>query len=259
MRELKYQIEEEFFHDTFFTYSTLVTDIMDGKVKNIGPYKDLPYWEAQKKYDAKKIFDETPPLKLYSNGMKWINVGKRCHLVGDLMRNCGSAGLMSNDPDRTLLVLFDGENKPHVIVTYSPNEKKLSSEQGGASTAVKNIYHKYVLDLAKKLDAELDTYNSKSKLLSLKFTLRNKAKNIRQINNDVYNELFRFTIDNRAYYTNGYVALSDLDLEQIKQNITNGNLKFKNAGKNLVSNVFNYLNQPLIANLGIKYIPINNI
>ena len=51
-KELKQQIEEELFAAAFFK-TNLVTGLINGKIKNVGPYKDLSYWDAQKKYDSK--------------------------------------------------------------------------------------------------------------------------------------------------------------------------------------------------------------
>ena len=89
--------------------------------------------EALEKYNQKVVFEETEPLKVYDDGYKWIDVRNRCELVGKLMRNCGSAGVMGLDPDRTILALFDANNKPHIVTTYHPGEERIS--------AVEGIYH----------------------------------------------------------------------------------------------------------------------
>jgi hypothetical protein len=251
---LKKQIEQTFFGDSFFTYYSLPTAIIDGTEKNIAPYKNLSFWDAQKKFDKKRIFQEMTPLKVYPNGYKWINVGKRCHLVGHLMKNCGSAGVMSLDPDRTIIALFDKTNKPHVVVTYSPNEKRISGDEGVASSEVKSLYHNYILDLAQTLGVNFDASRTKSTFLKLKYLLRNKISNIQKLRpSSVYDEYFVFTtLNGREYYTNGSEVLPADELRRL------GNYAFKNKTGSLVANAFNHVNrQYMDPQLGINYIPLN--
>jgi hypothetical protein len=148
--DLKEEIKEILYKDVFFVF-TLIEDIESKKITNLQPYKDLSFSEAKDRYDNIRIFDTKQLIKIYKNGWKWIDVGNRCQLVGKLMKNCGSAGVMSWDEDKTILTLFDKNNKPHVVVTYSPNEKRISGDEGAASTEVKGKYHRYILDLAEHL------------------------------------------------------------------------------------------------------------
>lgn len=257
---IKEEIERKFFSQTFFTYNTLVSDIISGKLKNIAPYKKMNFWEAQKRYDQKNIFEDKKPIKVYKNGFKWIDVGKRCQLVGHLMKNCGSAGVMSMDEDRTMIALFDTENKPHVVVTYSPNEKRISGDQGVASSEVKAKYHRYVLDLAQMLGAQFDVEKSKSKLLKMKYILQNKATNIQRIpTNSVFDEYFRFNMNGNTYYSNGYYVVSQQDMQKAQNAIQNGQINLRNQQPSILKTLFNGHNQFDLTQLGVQYTPLNQL
>ena len=238
-KALKDDIEERFFNDTFFKWFNLPKAIIDGTLKDVAPYKDLPFREAQKKYDKKQIFQDKTPLKVYSNGYKWINVGNKCYLVGQLMKNCGSTGVMSMDRDSTMIVLFDKQNKPHAVVTYSPNEHRISGDQGQASTEVKTQYHEYVIDLANLLNAKFDTEKTKSDLLKIKYLLRDKIIDIEKLRaSSIWNKLFTFTTrDGKRYYTNSEHVLPEEDVLKLR------NYPFKIKTGSLVGNVFNHVNR----------------
>lgn len=254
---IKTQIESQFFNESFFTYS-IIANIMNGTLKDIAPYKKLNFWGAQHKYDEKNIFQDTLPVKSYKNGYKWINVGKRCTLIGSLMRNCGSAGLMSWDSSAVMIVLFGPENTPHVVVTYSPNEKRISGDEGGASTKVKSKYHTYILDLAQTLGAKFDAVKSKSALLKMKYLLQGIATDIRSINQDsIYDELFTFKIQGKVYYSNGYVMVSKEDVEKVQNAVKQGTITLLNKQRSIIKNTFNHRNQEMLADFGVKYIILN--
>lgn len=221
----KNKIKNSFFEGTYshFFRFQLIRDITSGKIKDVSQYKNLSFSDAQYKYDRKRIFDKKEPLKTYPNGYKWIEIGKECHLVKREMKNCGRISLMSLDVDATMIVLFDKNNNPHVIVVYSPNQKRISGEEGVAGTEVKPIYHEYVLDLAEYLNVDFDYSKSKSKLLSLKYQFRNKDVRIEKIEKEdksiVYpelNEYFKIYIGNNIYYSDDYRIISKEDFEKIK-------------------------------------------
>lgn len=205
---LRDAIKEKLLEDVFFS-STIVDDVLTGKLKDLKPYENLSFQEAKDKYDSLRIFDQRQIIKTYKNGWKWINAGAKCQLVGGLMRNCGSTGVMSTDPDKTMLTLFDPNNKPHVVVTYSPNENRISGDEGVASTPVKDAYHKYVLDLSDHLGARFDASRSKSTVLKIKAILRDKLKNIKQIGpkDALYPYYFITLQDGNSYYSNGYIMV----------------------------------------------------
>lgn len=247
---LKKRIESDLLNSTFFSYLTLIKDIKDGKLQDLGPYKKLSYQQAQDKYDKKNIFKDISPLKTYNNGWKWINVGARCHLVGKLMKNCGSSGVMSDDKDRTIITLFDKGNKPHVLVTYSPNQKRISGEEGIGGSIIKDKYVDYVIDLAELLDSELDPYKIKNKLMKIKVILGDKLREAEILKKDSYNEYLKVSLDdNREYITDGFFMISLEDLKKIKEKY---NYNYEQA--------LNFRNRPKIdfENEDINYIKISN-
>jgi len=252
------QMEDMIFSEGFFNQS-LATDIISGKLKNVSQYKDMSYWNAQHKYDEKSIFQDRQPLKVYNNGFKWIDVGKRCMLVGHLMKNCGSAGVMSMDEDRTMIALFDPKNLPHVVVTYSPNQKRISGDEGIASTEVKSKYHRYVLDLSQLLGAKFDAEKTKSKFLKLKSLLQGKATGIQKISGSLFDEFYKFNIGGQVYYTNAYTAVSQQDMLKAQEAIKSGQINLGNKQRSMIKMLFNHLNQPILAHMGVKYILINQL
>lgn len=256
-KALEAQINSKFFSDGFFEHNDLIKDIIDGTIKDIAPYKKLTFSAAKDKYDKQKIFKDREPIKVYENGYKWIDAGKRCGLVGKLMKNCGSTGLMGWDVDRTLLTLFDARNKPHVVVTYSPNEKRISSDEGVGSSEVKSKYHDYILDLSKFLGVRFDYDKSKSTALKVKYLLGDFATNIETLpGGSIYDTYFKFLAKGQEYYTNGNMIVSAEDLKKVTLGISQGQIQLKNDQNNLVKNVFNYLNTSILAGHGVHYIPI---
>jgi hypothetical protein len=243
-------IEHVFFNELFFRYYSLIKAIESGKVTDLNPYKNLHFHEAQEKYETYNF----KTIKKYKNGYKWVDVGSKCTLVGKLIKNCGSAGVMGTDPERTLLVLFDQNNSPRVILTYQPNEKEIKSPEGTAGSEVNKQFHKYILDLAKTLNVSLNIINLKSKLLKVKYMLKDLAKNIRTIKKDTYSELFQFDIKGVRYYSDGYKVAS---MDQVLE-LANA-LKSKKINKDdifarninittdaLVSALFSYKNTSLL-------------
>jgi hypothetical protein len=214
---LKNEIKNDFFKKPFFSYP-IIKDIEIGKLKDLKPYSSLTFEKASDKYDKSRVFKEGEPIKTYSNGFKWIDVGSKCYLVGKQMKNCGSAGVMSTDPDKTIITLFDKNNKPHVMVTYSPNEKRISGDEGQASSAVKEKYHDYILDLAQHLNANFDESRTKSKLLKLKSALKGKYSSIEELSiGGALYEYFKIIMkDGSVYYTNSYEMIPE---EEVKKHI----------------------------------------
>lgn len=254
LQDLKEEINREFFKKIFFNRN-LIIGIDSGKIIDLHPYSNLTFQEATEKYEKKSIFIDKAPIKKYPNGWRWVDAGAKCDLVGGMMKNCGSTGVMSMDKDRTMLTLFDEKNIPHVVATYSPNEKRISGVEGQASTAVKNEYADYVIDLVKTLGAELDYDREKSKFLKLKYALGNKLKSLKKIpTKSDYDEYYVLvTSDNKTYYTNSYEMISKEDVDKINFKM------FKPQPKNIAEKaklVFGYYNKEKIldANPDIKYI-----
>jgi hypothetical protein len=210
----KFGIEEDFFGDIFFN-SVFVKDISSGKIKDLKPYDKLTYQQAEDKYDKKRVFKDVEPIKEYPNGWRWINVGPKCQLVGGMMKNCGSTGVMSMDPDRTMITLFDPRNKAHVVVTYSPNDKRISGDQGVGSSAVKEIYHDYVFDLAKVLGVIFDFEKSNSDLMKIKGAAG--PENVKTITSPTGSSYYKKVelMDGTSWYTNGYSYVSETDIQKM--------------------------------------------
>lgn len=221
LKHIKARINFEFLEKEYFFRQTIIKDIETGKLTDLKPYKDLPYNEAQDKYD-KKLTIKNPDaiVKTYPNGWKWVNAGPKCQLLGRQMKNCGSVGVMTLDPDGTIMALFDKNNKPHAMLTYSPNEKRLSGEEGGGSTAIKEKYEDYVLDLSRVLGAQIDFDKSKSGSLKLKAALEGQYQSIERLQtknttwiSDVY---FKVVMnDNTVWYTNSYTFVSEDDVVKL--------------------------------------------
>lgn len=200
-------IKAEIQNDIFF-YNDFAKAILNNQITNLNEYKKLSFSEASEKYNQKRVFQGSPIVKDYPNGYRWINVGDKCDLIGNRMRNCGSAGAMSTDPDKTILTLFDEKNDPHVLLTYSPNEKRISGYEGKAGTAPKDEYLDYILDLEKVLNARIDTHSegAHSKFLKLRVLLEKFAKQITRIpTENTFDEYFEIIgNDDKIYYSNFY-------------------------------------------------------
>lgn len=256
---LRAQVETAFFKDTFFSHWPIIKDIETGKLKDIAPYKQLPFAEAEKKYEDKRLFSDATPIKVYKDGFKWIDVGKKCPLVGGIMKNCGSVSVMSLDADATMITLFGPGNKPHVIVTYSPKNNTISGDEGGASSAVKTEYHKYILDLVKTIGANFSYDKSKSKLLKMKYLLKDKAKNVRETKAGLFDSLFQFTIDGKVWYSDGYMALSKDEVARAQDAIKRKLVILPARSTGTVLPLFNYRNQDILKSYGLQYIPVNQL
>ncbi len=118
------------------------------------------------------------------------------------------------DPDRTIYTLFDNNNEPHVVVTYSPNEKRISGDEGVGSSAVKPEYHKYVLDLAKTLDARFDYDRSKSSELRIRAAIGDAVKAIKAYFTNSYTTFYMLKMrDGKVYFTNSHNFISQENLD----------------------------------------------
>lgn len=233
LTSIKEELKKEFFEDMFFN-SNIIKAITDGSLKILSAYKDLPFQQASDKFEEKKIFKDKKPIKKYKNGWLWVDGGQKCDVVGKKMRNCGSTGAMSMDPNNTMFVLFDEHNNPHVIATYSPSEHRISGVEGGASTDIKDEYADYVLDLIKTLGAKLYTSTNKTKFLTLKYQYPN-SKITRIIGPERMSttEIFLLQMeDGKQYYSNyyNYILVEDfnkINWETIYPNNPNPDKKFK--------------------------------
>ena len=229
MQEIKdgfaQELEEQLMKNIFFRAHPFIKDIQSGKIK-MDAYKNLNFKDAHEKYEEKKLFREAKPIVEYPNGMKWIEAGTYCKLLGNAMRNCGSIGVMSTDPDRKIIALFDAHNNPHVMLTYSPNHNRISGEQGKASTKIKPEYDHYVLDLAEKLGATYDWMSQGAhNRTQLKYLLGDDSRTLEQIGGTEEEPYYSFYQDGKKYYTDTFKVASQEQVDKAKELIKNGELK----------------------------------
>lgn len=252
---IRNEIEEMLLKDVFFVH-TIVKAITQGQLKDLRPYKNLSFKEAEEKYNQFRLFKQLKPIREYSNGYRWIDVGRRCELVGNRLKNCGSVSLMSSDSKATMIALFDDYNNPHVVVTYSPTEGRISGDQGGASTAVKPEYMDYVLDLVKFLGADFDFLKTDSHLLKLKYLLRKVSDDVTQIKGgNTFDHYFKFTIDGKKYYSDSFYAVSAENIKKIVTLLKNKKIELGYERGGILKNMFDYRNRKIFQNY-IEYIPL---
>lgn len=131
-RSLRYVINElRSSIEKFFSYINnfdIVKAAREGKV-NLDEYKRLTLQEAEEKYQEKLVAEGFPTI-LEINGWRWVNSGRSCRWIGKEMKNCGSAGVMAGSEERTILALLDDQNKPHAILTWSPDIGLITGLEG---------------------------------------------------------------------------------------------------------------------------------
>lgn len=201
LESLKAQIEDGVRNSRFFTWHRIVKNILDGSLKDLKPYAKLPFKEAAARYERKSIFRDRRPLVEYPDGWRWIDVGRKCELLRGAMKNCGSVGVMSWDANSTIVALFDKGGKPHVMVTWSPGEKRISGVEGQASSPVKDKYADRVVDLARHLEANIDTRRTTNKIVKIKWIFGTDAE-VEVAHRDGLwegNNIFRVRKDGREY------------------------------------------------------------
>lgn len=217
-------VEEELMKNVFFRSYPFIKGIINGTI-NADKYRNISFDDANKNYEEDKLFLSGKPLKEYPDGMKWIEAGKYCALLGNKMANCGSIGVMSTDVDRKIIALFDMHNNPHVMVTYSPNHNRISGEQGKGSTKIKEKYDYYVLDLAKSLGATYDWLSDGGHpRTKLKYFLGNDANTMEQIGGTDADPYYSFIKDGKKYYTDCRAIMTQEQLDKAKDLINSGEL-----------------------------------
>lgn len=254
------QIEMDLMDSGFFKID-FIQKVISGEIRDLSSYKEMRLTDAQNKFEKKKVFNaENKPIKIYPDGYKWIDVGVRCSYIGSMMRNCGSAMLMSDDPDKTMLALFDKDDKSHIIVTYSPNQHMITGDQGIGSSEPKEKYHDYILDLANHLGAKYDTVLSKTPSLRVKYLLSNLGVNFKKLPiEDVFNSFYSFDIGMQKFYTDGYSVAPTEDVDMVGKALADGKLtlrdiKKKRMSKNeLIKTVFSRVHMENLKSFGVKY------
>ena len=221
------EIKSKLLNDVFWS-RPFVQAILSKEI-NPNDYKDFNYKDASEKYENKFVIHKTP-VKEYPNGMRWINVGRKCDLVGEKMGNCGSTGVMAGD---TLFVLFDENDDPLVITSYKTSDKEFSAVEGKNHQPVAAEYDKYVVDLLKTMGASLAYARNNIPRLSIKSFLG--SDDIREVARNV----FSFEKNGKNYYSDGLRIITPQHLEKVKKAIENGQFKsfesYKDSPDNLAT------------------------
>jgi hypothetical protein len=214
---LKRKLTEGFEELNFF-YKDLITDIVSGKLTDIAQYKKMDFNSARDKYIEKKLFKDSPAMVRYESGHKWVDVGKRCDYIGREMKNCGSTGVMSMDSDKTALVLFGPSDKPHVIVTYSPNDGRISGVEGSGGSKPKAKYHEYILDLEEHLGVPIKDNSIKNYDLHLKSLFKEFGElSVSKMDiEDTLTEYFFIETEDKNFYSRGTEVITESDFIKAK-------------------------------------------
>jgi len=134
--------------------SEFIQAIIDGKLTDLGPYKNLEYSEAKEKFYERTQLPNFDVLKKYPNGYKWVDTkSKKCRAVGKKMKNCGSLGVMTLEENASMILLYDKVNNPKVIATWEPESKTLKGIQGQSGTPPKEKYLPLIRDIIEILGA----------------------------------------------------------------------------------------------------------
>jgi hypothetical protein len=133
---------------------------------------------------------------------------------------------MSIQPDATMYVLFDKDNKPLVITTYTKSNNVLTGVQGPGHAQSEEKYDPYVVDLIQKLGADYKYEKQGSnKRLALKSLLGQDADSLEKLDSEG-KEYFKFIKDGKAHYTNGNRIITDEQLDDIQQQIRSGKVRY---------------------------------
>jgi len=218
---LEEQVAEELKKDLMF-YNTLGEKILSGEITNLAPYKKMKWIDAIRVYDQHQSFENKTPILSFEDGHRWINVGTKSRLIKEHLDNCGSVGVMSKDPDRAMIGLFNKNNQAVAVVTWSPNEKRISGDEGNRYSEVDEKYHNYILALVKHLGAQFDYDKSKSKSLSTKYLLRDVASDMKIIYTSFYDVYFEFKDHyGKSFYTNKYTVQDKESTDRVVNDLLN--------------------------------------
>lgn len=200
---LEKQLRDGLVDDAIFFTRDIVKDHEKIKKQEFKQYSKMPFEDASAKYSKIKAFSESKEVMTFDDGHRWLDVGPKCQFVGREMKNCGSTGVMSWDRDKTMLILVDPNNKPRIVATLSPNEKRLSGVEGSASTQPKEEYYDHIVKLADFLDVKFDITRSDSFLLNLKYLFRGVKIKIKQLKTDnEYRRIYKISLpDKRNIYS----------------------------------------------------------
>lgn len=209
-RLIQSEITDMLFKDSFFK-TTLISAVMNTNF-DIRPYKNLNFDEALNYFNTKKLGDPNSIVEEYEDGWRWVDAGSKCELVGSELANCGSVGVMSDDPDRTMLVLLNPQLTPKVVATYSPNQKRISQVQGRGSTEPDSAYYDYILRLSKKLNAPLLERRLDGKNFKIWLYVATESEP-ELFNAGYFNNIYKFTMpDGRVWYSDSNYFIEESNL-----------------------------------------------
>lgn len=134
-----------------FFNSDLIQSYINGEQLAINLTK-FAYFKAKIEYERKRLFvDDNKVIKKYPDGFKWIDAGSKCSYTGKQMKNCGDSEGQLGEWDNTLIVLYDKNNKAHIIMTYNKANEVVSNIEGQAGTNPKLIYKPYIEDCVERV------------------------------------------------------------------------------------------------------------
>ena len=261
---LEKQLRDGLVDDAIFFTRDIVKDREKIKKQEFKQYSKMSFKDASAKYSRIKAFSESKEVMTFDDGHRWLDVGPRCQFVGREMKNCGSTGVMSLDPDKTMLILVDSKNKPRIVVTLSPNEKRLSGAEGSAGSYPKEEYYDHIVELADFLDVKFDVTRSKSFLLNLKYLFRGVKIKIKRLKTDnEYERLYEIILPNkkRLYSDTNYFILEDEARkagEILNQKYFSKPVNFSTRLRNNIKKILHGRNRQLVGD-EVKYYTIYTI
>jgi hypothetical protein len=261
---LEKQLRDGLVDDAIFFTRDIVKDHEKIKKQEFKQYSKMSFKDASAKYSQIKAFSESKEIMTFDDGHRWLDVGPRCQFVGREMKNCGSTGVMSLDPDKTMLILVDSKNKPRIVATLSPNEKRLSGVEGSAGSYPKEEYYDHIVKLADFLDVKFDVTRSDSFLLNLKYLFRGVKIKIKQLKTDnEYERLYEIILPNKKklYSDTNYFILEDEARkagEILNQKYFSKPVNFSTRLRNNIKKILHGRNRQLVGD-EVKYYTIYTI
>jgi len=261
---LEKQLRDGLVDDATFFTRDIVEDREKIKKQEFKQYSKMSFKDASAKYSRIKAFSESKEVMTFDDGHRWLDVGPECQFVGREMKNCGSTGVMSLDSDKTMLILVDSKNKPRIVATLSPNEKRLSGVEGSAGSLPKEEYYDHIVKLADFLDVKFDVTRSNSFLLNLKYLFRGVKIKIKRLKTDnEYERLYEIILpDKRKLYSDtSYFFLEDEARkagEILNQKHFSKPVNFSTRLRNNIKKIFHGRNRQLVGDK-VEYYTIYTI
>lgn len=237
-------LHRELDDDSFFN-QPLIQDVMSKQLTDLSHLKKMTLAKAVDVYEQKRIFTDAKPVLEFDDGYRWVNVGKKSPMIAKLMKNCGSAGVMSMDRDRTIMVLFDEKNDPRVLCTYSPNEGYISGvERKAGKEEIEDEFVPKIIDLCDKLGA---SYRDTQPNLLAAYVLRNHHHTSKSLIDD-FGKQWAVAVDLKdekliVYYGGAFIRDEKLEREVLNSQDFDDYVKGVDSDKDL-STLYKYLSCP---------------